>query len=58
MLTAQGYQESRLRQDARSDVGAIGVMQIMPDTGNDAAAWATSTSSSPTSMAARSTWTS
>jgi membrane-bound lytic murein transglycosylase MltF len=35
MLTAQGYQESRLRQDARSHVGAIGVMQIMPDTGKD-----------------------
>jgi membrane-bound lytic murein transglycosylase MltF len=35
MLTAQGYQESRLRQDARSHVGAVGVMQIMPDTGKD-----------------------
>jgi len=35
MLTAQGYQESRLRQDARSHVGAIGVMQIMPETGKD-----------------------
>ncbi|TMH43624.1 MAG: transporter substrate-binding domain-containing protein [Betaproteobacteria bacterium] len=35
MLTAQGYQESRLRQDARSHAGAIGVMQIMPDTGNE-----------------------
>jgi membrane-bound lytic murein transglycosylase MltF len=35
MLTAQGYQESRLRQDARSQVGAIGVMQIMPDTGKE-----------------------
>ncbi len=35
MLTAQGFQESRLRQDARSEVGAIGVMQIMPDTGKD-----------------------
>ena len=33
MLTAQGYQESRLRQEARSHVGAIGVMQIMPATG-------------------------
>ena len=30
MLAAQGYQESRLRQEARSHVGAIGVMQIMP----------------------------
>jgi membrane-bound lytic murein transglycosylase MltF len=37
MLAAQGYQESRLRQDARSQVGAIGVMQIMPDTGKELA---------------------
>jgi membrane-bound lytic murein transglycosylase MltF len=35
MLAAQGYQESRLRQDAKSHVGAIGVMQIMPATGRD-----------------------
>lgn len=33
MLTAQGYQESQLKQDARSHVGAIGVMQVMPATG-------------------------
>ena len=33
LLVAQGYQESRLRQDARSDRGAIGIMQVMPTTG-------------------------
>jgi len=33
LLLAQGYQESRLDQAARSPVGAIGVMQLMPDTG-------------------------
>ena len=33
MLAAQGYQESQLEQGARSHVGAIGVMQIMPATG-------------------------
>jgi len=33
MLAAQGYQESRLDQQARSRTGAIGIMQILPSTG-------------------------
>ena len=32
---AQGYQESELKQSARSPVGAIGVMQVTPATGKD-----------------------
>ncbi len=33
MLVAQGFQESKLDQSVRSPAGAIGVMQLMPDTG-------------------------
>ena len=35
MLAAQGYQESQLDQKARSHVGAIGIMQLMPATGEE-----------------------
>jgi membrane-bound lytic murein transglycosylase MltF len=35
LMAAQGYQESRLDQDAKSQVGAIGVMQVMPATGKE-----------------------
>jgi len=33
LMMAQGYQESTLDQDAKSRVGAIGIMQLMPATG-------------------------
>ena len=35
LMAAQGYQESQLDQSAKSHVGAIGVMQVMPATGKD-----------------------
>ncbi len=35
LMAAQGYQESRLDQQVKSPVGAIGVMQVMPATGQE-----------------------
>jgi membrane-bound lytic murein transglycosylase MltF len=35
LMLAQGYQESQLDQKAKSHVGAIGIMQVMPATGKD-----------------------
>jgi membrane-bound lytic murein transglycosylase MltF len=34
LMIAQGYQESRLDQHVHSPVGAIGIMQVMPQTGH------------------------
>jgi membrane-bound lytic murein transglycosylase MltF len=35
MIVAQGYQESRLDQSARSSAGAVGIMQLLPSTAAD-----------------------
>jgi membrane-bound lytic murein transglycosylase MltF len=35
LMLAQGYQESRLDQQVKSHVGAVGIMQVMPATGKE-----------------------
>jgi membrane-bound lytic murein transglycosylase MltF len=57
MLAAQGYQESKLNQDVKSPVGAIGVMQVMPATGAELKV-GDIIGRSRTSTPVRSTWTS
>jgi membrane-bound lytic murein transglycosylase MltF len=35
LMAAQGYQESQLNQSVKSQVGAVGVMQVLPSTGKE-----------------------
>ena len=35
MLMAQAFQESRLKQNARSHMGAVGIMQVLPSTARE-----------------------
>jgi membrane-bound lytic murein transglycosylase MltF len=35
LMAAQGFQESQLNQNVKSKVGAVGVMQVMPSTGQE-----------------------
>jgi membrane-bound lytic murein transglycosylase MltF len=37
LMIAEGYQESQLNHDAKNQVAAIGVIQVMPDTGKELA---------------------
>ena len=55
LVLAQGYQESRLKQSARSPVGAVGVMQVMPATGEELGVGDIQSDRRPTSMQASST---
>jgi soluble lytic murein transglycosylase-like protein len=55
LLVAQGYQESRLDQRAHSRVGAVGLMQLMPNTAR-ALGVGDIYKADPTSMPAPNTW--
>ena len=47
MIAAQGYQESKLNQSARSSRGAVGVMQLLPSTAADPAVGITGIENDP-----------